>query len=282
MKIHRSCLPCISRQITDSSRMATDDNEQIDRIIYGTEKILQRYESYCCTPDIVSSVHKVICRITGNSDPYAQIKERDISASLALYPLLVKFLNDNGNDILYALKISATGNIIDAAINKDIDIRKILAEELDKPFAKNDIELFRKRLRNASTLLIIGDNSGETVFDKVLAECISVDIIYSVRSAPVLNDVTMHEALASGLGECTRIISSGCAAPGTILSRCSGEFLEIFRNADIVISKGQGNFEALSDSEREIFFLLKAKCPVVADEFGVKTGDYVFEAGKKG
>ncbi len=141
-----------------------------------------------------------------------------------------------------------------------------------------DIEQFEDRLKHAKTLLIIGDNAGETVFDRVLAEDFShLDITYAVRSEPVINDATVEDARASGLDRCAGIISTGCNIPGLILEECSEEFLNIFNNADIVISKGQGNFETLSAQKREMFFLLKAKCPVVSKDLGVDINDYVFK-----
>lgn len=277
MRVHEDCLPCIKRQIYEAALMASGNEEQIRKILDGTEHIIDRYLEYSCTPEISKSVHSVVVDITGNKDPFKEIKERDIGAALQLYPLLKSYLETNGNDLSCALKISAAGNIIDAAINKDIDIREVLFEELARPFFHNDLSVFMNKLIHASMILIVGDNSGESVFDRVLAESLSADIIYSVRSAPILNDVTMKEALESGLAGCTRIVSSGCCAPGTILEMCSREFQDIFDSADIVISKGQGNYEALSECERDIFFLLKAKCPVIAGELGVSVGDHVFK-----
>ncbi len=126
-------------------------------------------------------------------------------------------------------------------------------------------------------MLIIGDNAGETIFDKVLIEeLLNLEIIYAVRSGPIINDATIEDVELAGLNRQVRLISTGCDAPGVIRTECSQEFLKIFDEADIVISKGQGNYETLSEEEREIFFLLKVKCPVIAKHIGVDSGDYVF------
>jgi len=124
-------------------------------------------------------------------------------------------------------------------------------------------------------VLYIGDNVGETVFDRVFIEEITAPVTYVVRDRPVLNDVTAQDALDSGLEGLARIVSSGSASPGAVLPECSNEFLDLFDKADVVISKGQGNYEALSDAPRPIFFLLRAKCPVVARDLGVEVGSLV-------
>jgi len=138
-------------------------------------------------------------------------------------------------------------------------------------------EELKKALSEAESVLYLGDNAGESVLDRILIEEIKAPVIYAVRDIPVLNDATYDDAVASGIGESAEIVSSGTTAPGTILRTCNDNFLEIFRNADVVISKGQGNYEALSDVDRSIFFLLRAKCPVVAEDLGVKDGDLILK-----
>jgi hypothetical protein len=127
---------------------------------------------------------------------------------------------------------------------------------------------------------MIGDNSAETVFDLVLIEELAragLNVTYAVRSEPVINDATVKDAKAAGIDQIAHVISTGCNAPGTILEECSKEFLDRFYGADVVISKGQGNFESLSECDRDIYFLLKAKCIRVSDLLGADLGDYVFE-----
>ncbi|NLX92546.1 MAG: DUF89 family protein [Clostridiales bacterium] len=166
---------------------------------------------------------------------------------------------------------------MDSAIYQDLDINLCVEQELKKDFGQCDLPLFEEKLKTAGTVLIVGDNAGETVFDRVLAEALlPLKIIYAARNEPILNDATVQDACDSGLDKCATVISTGCNAPGAILSQCSDEFLTLFNNADIVISKGQGNYEALSDCEREVFFLLKAKCPMVAGRVGVNLNEYVF------
>lgn len=277
MKIFYDCLPCMLRQVLEAARMATDDTETQGNILNDSIHILSNYKQYSCSPELALAMHDIVKKHTGNFDPYKHIKMRDIKAAVKVYPFLKEYLHKKQDSLYCALKIAAAGNIIDSAIYSNIDIEHCIEKELEKPFSICDIDSFEEERKNASTILIIGDNSGETVFDKVLAEFLApLNVIYAVRDKPIINDATIEEASLSGLNECTSLISTGCNAPGAVLSKCSREFLDIFEKADIVISKGQGNYEALSDCDRKVYFLLKAKCPMISKKHGVNLYDYVF------
>lgn len=277
MEIFLDCLPCMLKQVLGASRMATNHEKIREKILIDSSKILSNYKQFRCSPELALAMHDTVKTHTKKNDPYDIIKENDIKTSLKIYPMLKSFLDKNNNSLYNALKISATGNIIDSAVYNDLDIESCVENELNKDFGICDIEIFMEKLKDAKTLLIIGDNSGETVFDKVLIEYLSpLKVTYAVRSAPIINDATIEDAKKSGLDECSTIISTGCNAPGAVLKRCNKEFLDIFNSSDIVISKGQGNYEALSDCEREVFFMLNAKCPVVSNKIGVDLYSYVF------
>lgn len=281
MKIFLDCLPCTLRQVLEASRMATDKPDLQEKIMEEAIEIISDYKKYRCSPDIGRAIHQTVKRYTGVHDPYAVIKERDIHAANKVYPLLIDFLQKKQNHLYWTLKVAAVGNIIDSAINTYLSIESCIENELEKEFSICDIDIFENKLKTAKTLLIIGDNAGETVFDRVLAEHLpQLEMIYAVRSEPIINDATVKDAYASGLEDYVKIISSGCNVPGAIPEECSKEFLDIFNSVDIVISKGQGNFEALSDYNREIFFLLKAKCAIISQVLGVNLNDYVFKYHK--
>lgn len=279
MKLFLDCLPCVLKQALATARINTGDIQIQQIILDETLKILCDHASYPNSPAIVKDIHNIVKRYTGVDDPYIQIKKRDIKAAIEALPLIQDFIAAQDDEMYWTLKAAATGNIIDAAIYDTANFKDHLVEELTKDFAICAITDFANDLKTAKSVLIIGDNAGETVFDRLLVEFLSsYEIIYAVRSQPILNDATKEDAEASGLNHYCRIIKSGCTAPGTLLDQCSPEFLEIFNNADIVISKGQGNYESLSDCSRPIYFALKAKCKVVADSLGVKVNDYVFQA----
>nr|WP_319487909.1 ARMT1-like domain-containing protein [uncultured Caproiciproducens sp.] len=278
MEIFLDCLPCMLRQTLEASRMATDQLHLQEKIMEDSIKILSHHKEYKCSPDLCKAMHQAVKKHACVEDPYAQIKNRDIGTAKRAYPMLERFLKKKQNSLYWALKIAATGNIIDSAINNNVNMEDCIEKELEAEFSICDLESFEDKLKTAKKLLIIGDNAGETVFDRVLMGRLSqFDITYAVRSGPIINDATIEDAYASGLADFAKIVSTGCNAPGTILDECSTEFLIIFNSADIIISKGQGNFEALSDNGRQIFFLLKAKCPVISQKLGVDLNQYVFK-----
>ena len=153
------------------------------------------------------------------------------------------------------------------------DLEKILVQE----FAIFDFEEFKFQLENAESILYLSDNAGESVFDKFLIEEMGKSVTYVVHDIPVINDVTFEDAISSRLDDVAEIISSGSSVPETILNLCSDAFLERFNNADMIISKGQGNYEGLSNVARPVFFLLKAKCAVIARNLRVKENDIVLK-----
>jgi hypothetical protein len=278
MEIFLDCLPCFLRQVLEASRLATDRTDLHEEIMREAMKLISDYQRFRYSPEIGRAMHQIVKKHTGIFDPYKEIKNKNIRNALEVYSSLKHFLFKKAERLYWVLKIAATGNIIDSAIYNDTNIEEYVEKELEKEFSICDIERLESELKRAKNLLIIGDNAGETIFDRVLAEdFLYLDITYAVRSEPIINDATIEDARASGLDHCTRLISTGCNAPGLILDECSKEFLNIFNNADIVISKGQGNYEALSAQKRGIFFLLKAKCPVISDKLGVDVNDYVFK-----
>jgi uncharacterized protein with ATP-grasp and redox domains len=278
MEVFLDCLPCFLRQILDASRLVTDRTDLQAKIMKESIELISDYQNFRYSPEIGRALHQIVKRHTGIQDPYERIKKENILAAEKAYPLLKRFLSKKQEKIYWALKIAATGNIIDYAIYSDINLEDCIMHELEKKFSVCHIGSFKNKLKHAKNLLIIGDNAGETIFDRVLIEELSnIDITYAVRSEPIINDATIEDARASGLEHCTNLVSTGCNAPGLIIDECTTQFKDIFNNADIVISKGQGNYETLSEAKREMFFLLKAKCPVIADKLGVSVNDYVFK-----
>lgn len=278
MEITLDCIPCMLKQALGSSRMVTNDIDKQEKIIEEALSVLLNYKKYRNSPDLAREIHQIIKKMTGVSDSYYEIKRRDLDAAKELYLFLDDFMKKKNRSIYWALKASATGNNIDAAIYQNIDIEKCVERELEKEFYICDLDIFENKLKTASNILIIGDNTGETVFDKILIENMpKIPVVYGVRSEPILNDTTEKEAYESGLGEVSTIVSTGCNAPGAILEDCCEKFIDIYNKADIIISKGQGNFEALSETKGNLFFLLKAKCPMIANKLNVNLNNYVFK-----
>lgn len=283
MELVLDCLPCLLRQSLEAARMATEDEAVQGAIMDEAMQVLVSHRTYGCAPELAFAIHAIVRQRTGQEDPYQEVKARDVAAALRLEPLIRRFVAGGPDVLLRALKAAATGNVMDSALYGDLDIEACVAEELGRPFAVADLEPFEADLHNARIVLIVGDNAGEAVFDKVLAEELSrhCDVLFAVRDRAIINDVTAREAHTVGIDAHATVVSTGCAAPGAILDSCSAEFRALFDRADIVISKGQGNFEALSSAQRRVYFLLKAKCPRIADALGVVVGDYVMRLNSR-
>jgi damage-control phosphatase, subfamily I len=285
MQIELDCLPCILRQTLDAARLAGADAIIQARSMTDALAVLPDYRQYVCSPALTRALHRRVQQLTGCADPYQAVKQNDIAMAQAVLPRIRQFFDSQANTLDWAVKIAATGNILDSAIYSSVDLDAVLERELHQAFAINDLPAFMARLATARSLLIIGDNAGEAVFDRFLIEHLlqerqataesPLEVTYAVRANPTLNDVTLDDARAAGLDRCCRLLSSGCDAAGLILSEASAEFLESFRTADLVISKGQGNFEGLDNPGRDVLFLLKAKCPVIARAFAVPLGSYI-------
>jgi uncharacterized protein with ATP-grasp and redox domains len=175
--------------------------------------------------------------------------------------------------------LAIAGNIIDLAANSSYDLWATVQRVLDQPFAIDDSEAFRDALASADTLLYLADNAGETVFDRVLIETLERPVLYAVKGGPVLNDATMDDALAAGLDEVADLVSTGSDAPGTVLGTCSAEFRRLYEEAQLIVAKGQANYETLSGEGERLFFLLQTKCPVIAQDVGVPQGGVVLKQG---
>jgi uncharacterized protein with ATP-grasp and redox domains len=231
-------------------------------------------------PEIGMMVYKAIYQIANTEDPFKEVKNKCTKHLLSLYPEFKQKITSSNDPLYTALKFAGLGNAIDFGANPDFDLNKELDNLYDKDFDFCKYRGFKKDLETAKNILFIADNAGETVFDRLLIEQINKPTKYAVRSKPIINDATIEDAQEAGVGKVAEIISSGCDAPGTILKLCSEAFVKDFTEADLIISKGQGNYETLSNQKRPIYFLLKIKCPVIARDIGIKTDSIVLIKNK--
>lgn len=275
MNTYLECLPCFLSQALRAARITTDDELKIRETLDEIGMMIRDIPFESSPPETGRIIYRRIREITGDPDPYLQIKKESTRQALLLYPALKSRVENSDDRLLTAIKIAIAGNIIDYGIYRRIDIIKDVEEALERDFALCDYSIFKKRLNEASEILFLGDNAGECVFDRVLIEELHKPVTYAVRGTPIINDATCEDALHAGIDRVARILSSGTDAPGTVLSTCSEEFMEIYGNSRFIISKGQGNYEALSSEKRPISFLFKAKCSVVAEKIGVNEGDIV-------
>ena len=197
-----------------------------------------------------------------------------------MYPYLKRRVEKSSDRLLMAIRCAIAGNIIDFGAYGSFDLSRDVEEILEKDFAVFDYTKFKYGLDKAHQILYLGDNAGECVFDRILIEEIKKPVNYVVRDAPIINDATYEDAVQAGIDGVATNVSSGTDAPGTILETCTAEFRNIYQNSKFIISKGQGNYEALSNETGPTFFLLKAKCKIIADDFGIDEGEIVLKRSK--
>lgn len=280
MKTYLECIPCFINQAFRAAKTATDDDNKIKIILDKAGAMISTISMEQTPPETGADIYKLISDVTGDNDPYYSIKQKNITHALSLYAGLKKRVENSNDPLLTAIRLAIAGNVIDLGIDRQFDIVKDIENTLIADFAEFDFDSFKNRLDQAESILYIGDNSGEGVFDRILIEQLNKPVVFATREIPVINDITVIEAEQIGITKIAKVISSGSKAPGTILKKCSRDFVGIFERSDMVISKGQGNYESLSDSKRDIFFMLKAKCSVIAKHLNVIVGDIIFKHHK--
>jgi len=277
LKSSVECIPC---NISSLIRILKRTNATPLRLEQAVKNYMNRilnFENHQMTPvHLARETKEVITELFGEVDFYQDMKDSSNELLLSMYNELKDEVIRSADPVDKVLRFSVAGNIIDFAPGHEIDVMKTLKNSVEIDFAIDHLALLKEELKSAKSVLLIGDNCGEAVLDKLFLEIIDVPVKYfAVRSAPVLNDVTIREARLAGIDKVATVIESGSDAPGTLLDRVTKEFSDILYNVDVVISKGQGNFESLSELNRDVFFLLMSKCDVVSDYIGVNKGSFV-------
>lgn len=286
MKTHLDCLPCLLSQALRAARAATDDENVHRMVINSVASMMPELSLGLRPPEIAQRGYQLIYQITGSSDPFRQAKIEANRAALAIYPHLKQKIANSEDPLLTACKLAIAGNSIDLAPDfAQVNTDDIMEIALASSLGINDYQQFRSSINDSHYILYLGDNAGEIVFDRLLIEELhqvkELEIDFVVREKPIINDVTVEDAIAVGMNKVARIVSSGSDAPATILSQCSAGMLKLYYSADIIIAKGQGNYESLDEEAGNIFFLLRAKCPVVAKLLGVNTGDAILKQHRR-
>lgn len=231
-------------------------------------------------PEISEDLYGIFCELTGNPDPYYWLKRESIRKAWETYPELKRKVGDSADPLRTALEISLAGNMIDFGAGTMTDLAKMESFFNPGKLEIDHYDLFREDLKRSRKIIFLGDNAGETVFDRLLLEQIGHRVVYAVREKPIINDATIEEARLSDLEAVAELVSSGCSAPGTVLKKCRPEFIRMLMEADLILAKGQGNFECLEQEEGPFYFLLKAKCEVVARHLGVSPGSLILTRSK--
>lgn len=284
MKIGLECIPCFVRQAFEAGGLVTSDNELRERILREVLSYLSEKSFDGTAPSIGRDIHGIVKTLTGDNDPYYKAKQDSNTLALQLIPSLKGSIQDSLDPFETALRLAIAGNIIDYGQGDTIDeetIKNALSQCLTQPIERDSIENLKHELSQASNILYLADNAGEIVFDRLLIDELQhYPVRLAVRGKPIINDALREDAARAGIDTVIEVIDNGADIPGTIIEECSQEFRERFFESDLIIAKGQGNYETLSDSPKKIFFLLKVKCPVIARDIGCNVGDIVVK--KKG
>lgn len=278
MKTCLDCLPCFVRQTLDASRQVSDDPAFHEQAVRDLFRELADSDWSQSPPVLAQKIHRRLREQSGIADPYLEQKRAHNELALRLLPQLRKDVEQSDDSLIAAAHFAIAGNIIDLGAKSGLaetDVLHAVEHAAEEPL-EGDIESFRAAVQDAKSILYLADNAGEIVFDRLLIEQLGPErVTLAVRGAPILNDALEEDARMAGLHEIVPMIGNGTDVPGTDLAQCNNQFRTLFQSADLVISKGQGNFETLNDNPRQIFFLFKVKCPMVANASGKPLGTHV-------
>lgn len=277
------CIPCFLRQALAAARAFSQDALLHERVVRDILRQVSAMQMDQPPPVMSQIIHRKLRQLTGVADPYREAKRRFNRLAEDLLPALRAELEQSPDPLIGAASLAIAANVIDLGPRSDLgdeEARQALRAASQVP-TRGDWAGFRAAVERAERILYLADNAGEIAIDRLLIEQIGPErVTLAVRGAPVINDATLEDARELGLTAFVATIDNGSDAPGTILDECSQTFRDHFASADLIISKGQGNFETLSGSPRNIFYLLKIKCPVVADHTGLPTGAHAVLASR--
>ncbi len=279
MRVHLDCFPCFLRQSIIALRLGTKDESLRETILKSTLDYIQDTDISKPPAYTTTFIHKKIRQMLG-IDPFKEIKSEYNQIALRLYPSLKTTIEKSPDPLWISTRLAIAGNVIDFGIFTSVDIEGAIRKALNNQLAVDDYSSFKNAISIADKILYLTDNAGEIVFDRLLIETLiqlGKEVKAVVKGSPVINDSTMDDAEESGLTEVCDVIDNGSEAVGTILEWTSSVFQKIFNDAQLVISKGQGNFETLIGAEKKIFFLFQSKCDVVSKELGLSTGSMLLK-----
>ncbi|MDD3424678.1 MULTISPECIES: ARMT1-like domain-containing protein [Sphaerochaeta] len=290
MNTSLDCLPCFFKQVLEAGRMLGLPPASIKHIMDEIGDELKHFPLEMSPPEMAYHMQRLFAEHSGKEDPYLDVKMLSNNEALAVIDDLRAMIKESQTPLKTAVQLACAGNIIDygafpSGIDVQAEISKIMQNQgmstvADSPLF--EFTAFHEALKKAKRVMYIADNAGEIVFDRVLLETIAsmfpeTELYLVTRGLPILNDVLPEDAIECGLDSVATIISSGSKTPGLVLSQADPAFLQLYQEADMVISKGQGNFEALSDEQGPIFFLFIIKCEVIMQHVGGAMRDLVLK-----
>lgn len=278
MRTYPECIPCILQASLNAGRLAGAKEEELWMAMRKAAELCGRWERENPPIALGAEVVRVLRESLGQGDPFFSAKREGNAKVLALYPALKAQVKGASDPLEEALRLAAAANALDLGVYQKIDFVQMLERALQSPRGHWELEEFKERLAEVQEILYLADNAGEIVADRILIEELLARgkrVVLAVRGWPILNDVTLADLHEVGLPREVEVITTGSDLPGVFLPFCSPEFRARFEKAELIVSKGMGNFEGLSREEGPIFFVLQAKCFPIAQELGVNVGDLV-------
>jgi hypothetical protein len=278
MKTDLECIPCFMRQTIEAARFVTQDPSIHERVLREVMRGVAEMDFSEPPPSVAVHIHRRLRELLGNPDPYKASKDKFNTIVAHLLDTLTEEINQSRDPFAHAVRLAIAGNVIDLGVNGGLtepEVHSAVERALHEPFS-GDIEDFKKAADSAESILYLADNAGEIGFDRLLVEQFPKGTVtVATRGAPVINDVTKDDALAVGMDAVAEVVDNGSDAPGTVLELCSDEFRKRFEEADLIIAKGQGNYETLNTVRKNIVFLFKVKCSVAAGFTGRPIGTHI-------
>lgn len=266
MKTYADCLPCFLRQALQVAKIVGCSPKQEQQAVLAVAEMLKNFDLEKSAPILAIDFYAVIAKVIGCSDPYLAIKKESNKQAEKILPKVREVVLQAEDRLIAAVRFAIAGNIIDYGASESFDIDGLISHCQTLPLIVDHSKHMRERfekLKEDDKVLYLLDNCGEIVYDKVLLDYLSetgVELTLVTRGGAIINDATREDALSIGLDRYGKVITNGIVCPGSPVEICSDEFKDAFDNADLIISKGQGNFETLSESTRDILFLLTVKC----------------------
>lgn len=279
METYLDCIPCFIRQALGAVTMVTDDTRQHEAVIRKVLAMAAGMDLTQTPPVMAQQIHRMVRELAKDNDPYRDVKRQFTLFALKLLPGMETVVSESQDPIGSAVRLAIAGNVIDFGVTADLSedrVEKELNRSLSCDIDPYQLDLFKEEIAKADNVLYLTDNAGEIVFDRLLIEQINPEkVIVAVKGFPVINDATREDARMAGLDTMVRVIDNGTDIPGTDLENGSDALKKQFKKADLIISKGQGNYETLSGVTKNIFFILKAKCPVIAKDLQCSVGSMI-------
>ncbi|MBN1678931.1 MAG: DUF89 family protein [Anaerolineae bacterium] len=265
MKTQLECLPCFMKQAVLTAQRITGDPQRVLETVQLAAAHFGDISLDESPAEAASRLAWIAAQHLGVDDPYAEQKALYNDLALQAYDVLKAYVQAAPDPLAAAVRVAAVGNMMDLAIFDRVDMNVAVEHARSTTWAIDHTDRLKHDIAAADTILVLADNAGEIVFDRVLVEMLPPGrVTYAVKGGPMSCDVTRDDARAVGMDAVAHIIDTGTATMGAPLNLCSDAFLQAFDRADVIIAKGMANIETLSEVDANIYFILKVKCEPMA------------------